>query len=1615
MNGASAPTEGLTHIEKWALLNKTMINERIAILAVQETHLNNDILQDVVTCFGKNLEIIASADPVRPTSSAGVAFVMNKTLIRPQECRAFELIPGRALMLKIKWLESCSMTITNIYAPNQKTEHPNFWATIEMERRNRHLPRPDFSLGDFNITEELIDRIPPREADGAALEALRDIRDAWGVVDMWRHLNPNKKEYTYRARSDDQQIKSRLDRIYVSNKIAKTTFDWQIKPSAVPTDHWLVRVKYAPKDAPLIGSGRWTWPLHQLQNKKLLDLVEARGAQLLADLDRHRIERTDRQVENPQTLWKKFKDDIVVIAKKITAASYHKIHSRSKAIEKDLQTTRSDPDFDTNDELRTHEAFLASELAHLERVKAKNQRKLTRARLSNHGEKLGGCWSALSKDSKPRDIIYRLKIPQTNPTQYERCSKRMAEMARNYHENLQENDSTPPINQEERALTMEQVLNEIPITQRMEEPDQSPLNWQLSEEHVNNALKLVKEGTATGLDGCPNELWKVLKSRHDSAQGTHKTSFNITKALTSLFRDIQTHGVDPRTDFAMGWMCPLFKKKDPTDISNYRPITVLNTDYKLLTKVLGLQLIDPANNMIHEDQAGFMPGRSIFNHIRLAKAIISYADIAEENGAIVALDQEKAYDRIRHDYLWEVLKAFRIPQPFINVVKALYQNASTRVAINGVLSSPFKVTRGVRQGDPLSCPLFDLAIEPLACMLRNNPEIHGLRIPGLIEKLIVKLFADDTNLYLSNKDRLDLIQEILDRWCKASGAKFNIEKTEIIPIGSVQFRRSVTETRKINAHDRQPIPNHIRIAEDGEAIRMLGAWIGNNVENLTTWEHIIDKVNHNLNRWEKTHPTLNGRRIITQAVIGGLTQFLTQAQGMPQRIESALDKIITSFIWEEGSARIAAKTLHRPTEEGGLGLLNLKSRNEAIELMWLRAYLNFSKKRQPWAIVTDLIVDATAPANTIKRARKNPFLQSWNAPLQGRKAERLTDDIKRMLNIAKKYGTNLAAIRLTPHLRAQLPAFYHLLTEHRSTNNRQSKCLINTHKADTVADLVKIAARLDLNREPPHRNSPFCDCAPCKTDQDKGCYNPHECATEARLRVQQIPPKLNPKAQGEQHDNLSLTQTRKMRNIIAKQNNQKVTFDPSFTCKENLAECFRVFVDPTHLSNDTAQRNRTRGRNPTCQECTVYTDGACLNNGKRNAKCGSGIWFGHNNQHNAALRIPGESQSNQVGELAAVIAAISKVPNSQPLVIVTDSKYVIEGLTTHLEAWENAGWIGIKNAPLFKKAVTLLRQRSATTAFKWTKGHDGDEGNEQSDRLAKEGARKHTFDPLELDIPDKFNIQGAKLSTLTQALAYKGIQDRKIKPTRLSTDRNLTLTREAVRRHTREEETDATIWSGLRRATLRPRVKQFLYKAMHEAYKIGAFWANIPNYEHRQICQLCGTIESLDHILTSCESRPRQIIWNLAKQAWPHNEQQWPEIAIGSILGVGCLKIKRAQTRQRDQVDKTDRGATRLLHILISESAHLIWVLRCERVIGDTSHNDSEIRSRWLKMINARLTEDRVTATKIKRTRGFTELVVNTWEQVLKKEGDTPNDWIHRSEVLVGSRPRVLHHGVHVL
>ena len=131
----------------------------------------------------------------------------------------------------------------------------------------------------------------------------------------------------------------------------------------------------------------------------------------------------------------------------------------------------------------------------------------------------------------------------------------------------------------------------------------------LSDDEVKLAMKNLPSGKAASIDGIPYELWKKLHERYKAAQQQDKPGFNILDLLRRVFNSVEDNGIEPCTNFNKGWMCPLYKKNDRTEISNYRPITVLNTDYRIMTRALTYCLAKAAPDIIHPDQAGFMRGR----------------------------------------------------------------------------------------------------------------------------------------------------------------------------------------------------------------------------------------------------------------------------------------------------------------------------------------------------------------------------------------------------------------------------------------------------------------------------------------------------------------------------------------------------------------------------------------------------------------------------------------------------------------------------------------------------------------------------------------------------------------------------------------------------------------------------------------------------------------------------------------------------------------------------------------------------------------------------------------------------------------------------------------------
>lgn len=188
--------------------------------------------------------------------------------------------------------------------------------------------------------------------------------------------------------------------------------------------------------------------------------------------------------------------------------------------------------------------------------------------------------------------------------------------------------------------------------------------------------------------------------------------------------------------------------KDPTLCDSYRPISLLQTDIKILAKILARRLNSVILSLIHPDQTGFMPGKS--TALNLRRLFMNTQAVHEDVGSrvIVSLDAAKAFDSIEWNFLLTTLAGFGFGPHFIQWVRLLYSEPRSRVSVNGWTSAPFPLHRGTRQGCPLSPLLFALAVEPLAVRLRLEPEVRGFRLHTLHEK--VSMYADDTLLYLAD-------------------------------------------------------------------------------------------------------------------------------------------------------------------------------------------------------------------------------------------------------------------------------------------------------------------------------------------------------------------------------------------------------------------------------------------------------------------------------------------------------------------------------------------------------------------------------------------------------------------------------------------------------------------------------------------------------------------------------------------------------------------------------------------------------------------------------------------------------------------------------------------------
>ncbi|KIJ12237.1 hypothetical protein PAXINDRAFT_54656, partial [Paxillus involutus ATCC 200175] len=325
--------------DKWLHINQIVRDHKIGILALQETHLSKleeDLINQV---FQDRLHMISSLDPSAPNAK-GVAIVINKQLTNWKGIQTFELIPGRAILTKLPWHKDEYLTILNIYTPNESSTNAEFWDQLSLELET--TPKPGILLGDFNLVEDALDRLPPHTDASRATEALAKLKTTLSLVDGWRTENPDSTAFTFSQSRAQGGAQSRIDRIYLKRDALIFSKEWYIRPSGIHTDHQIISARISDHRMPYIGKGRWSLPLFVLKDKGVSNKILSLGKVLQKQIDCDRQLQPRSETDNPQTALKSFKNAVISMCRGAAKEAIPKIQRKMNNIKSNLKTVLND-------------------------------------------------------------------------------------------------------------------------------------------------------------------------------------------------------------------------------------------------------------------------------------------------------------------------------------------------------------------------------------------------------------------------------------------------------------------------------------------------------------------------------------------------------------------------------------------------------------------------------------------------------------------------------------------------------------------------------------------------------------------------------------------------------------------------------------------------------------------------------------------------------------------------------------------------------------------------------------------------------------------------------------------------------------------------------------------------------------------------------------------------------------------------------------------------------------------------------------------------------------------------------------------------------------------------
>lgn len=781
------------------------------------------------------------------------------------------------------YIEDKELNVTSVYAPtipNQRKDFFNDLWPLLTGTNNRLLG------GDFNcIADPTIDKLGGNPLSGTdGYKELNEITLALHLEDIWRKTHEDDKIFTWHNK--DFTKRTRLDRWYVAQHYMDKGL---AHIRACPySDHSAVEVTIQHKPQRSKGRGVWKMNTSILDNKLYQQEIRA-------FLKYWKTRKNDW--DNIAIWWDVGKKRIKQITIKhcVRKAKYRKSQEKeliNKLTELQRQTT-------VNTELIEATQRKLTEID-VEKIRGVQIR--SRATWMEKGEKSTKYFFVLEKKKQPKNTITELETNTGTVTH----DTEILEETRRFYQELYTADNNLDITMQDWLINQ--------LNKSLDENQQLLCEGPITERELEQAMQDTKTNKSPGPDGLPaefyrhfwtelkNDLLEVLNGNYEIGEMTESQKAAILRLL--------------------------FKKNDKKQLKNWRPISLLNTDYKLVAKVLAKRMQRVLPVVIDEDQTCGVPGRSIYENLFRIRDLITHATARGANLILINLDQEKAFDRVNRTFLEKTLKKMNFGPSFRRWIEVLYAGAKCQVLNNGWLSDDIELQRGVRQGCPLSPLLYTVIAETLGNAIRKDGTIEGVQIPGSTIKSKVSQYADDATLTLQDDQSVIRCFEVITKFEAASGCKLNVGKTEGTYVGR--------QAGRIHG----PVP----IKWNEQNIDMLGTKMGNNMDQ--NWEKQIDKVENKLGRWATRNLTIEGRTVLIKTYALSSILYLLTVFMIPGTVITKIHQMIFKFLWKGRNELIARETCQLPKRRGGLGIPDLVITNRAVKSRWIKEMTNRTKNSQ---------------------------------------------------------------------------------------------------------------------------------------------------------------------------------------------------------------------------------------------------------------------------------------------------------------------------------------------------------------------------------------------------------------------------------------------------------------------------------------------------------------------------------------------------------------------------------------------------------------------------------------------------------------------------------------------